>query len=152
MKKLIRRTLGPEVLIVYAQPDACNVFSDFLVYCGVMPAAFSSYANAESLLRRQSFDVIFCEAGDGDLRYRRFTAGLSLERHTPFVLFSLHNQDEPFREAERLGAVDYLVPPFRSDVIEDVIQRARIAAPVSKRYASLATNAFQLAPRKLGAL
>ena len=103
-----------KTLIVFSDADTCNIFSQFLSYCGRKAEAFCSFAFAPTLLARDSFDIAFAQFEPGDDRYRSFVNNVG-------------------GDAAELGILDCMAPPWRSDYIDEALEAARGTTDLIRR-------------------
>ncbi len=90
--------------------------------------AVATVAEAEALVRRESFDLIFCDVRLPDGNGGQFLDRLSvLPERPPVIMITGHGSIESAVSCMRAGAFDYLVKPFGPPNIELLLRRVETA-------------------------
>ena len=88
----------------------------------------ATVAEAEALVRREAYDLIFCDVRLPDGNGHQFLDRLSvLPERPPVIMITGHGSIESAVSCMRAGAFDYLVKPFTPPNIELLLKRVETA-------------------------
>lgn len=121
-----------EVLILDDEPVVCERLEDYLKKKGMSVETFTESTRALDRLKEKSFDVVVT-----DIKMEGPTGIEVLSRvkrdasHSEVILITGYGSFETMREAEAIGAFDYIPKPFKVEELFKKIEKA--AARARKR-------------------
>jgi two-component system response regulator PilR (NtrC family) len=123
-----------EILVV----DDDDIIRDTLCELLSQDHACQTAATAEEALTRlksQPFDVVLTDVSMPGLSgFELLNRVVQLYPDTPVIIISGMSDEEQAQSLIRQGAFDYLLKPFRLEVVEDSVRRA-----IAHRYSSNST-------------
>lgn len=108
------------VLIVDDEYEIAETLAALLEHCGYQTLKAYDGQNALALYRAHSRDIslVLCDVTMPVMNgLEFFRAGLHEFGTLPLVMITAHSEVARVSEAIRLGALDYLVKPYQSDMI-----------------------------------
>ena len=119
--------MGFQVLIVEDSPASRTYIAATVeAVPGVEAFTTSSGFEALKLLSRQRFDLIITDInmpGINGLELINFVKKNPTYRNTPLFVISTEGRDQDRQKGLALGAVEYLVKPFRPQDLEGLLMR-----------------------------
>jgi DNA-binding NtrC family response regulator len=119
------RAMAEEILVVDDEPQMLIAVNETLRRKGYAVTAAASGVEALCRMKEKSFQLVIT-----DMRMPE-VSGIDLLRrvrtvtpHTPVILLTAYGTVENAVEAMKQGAFDYLLKPFSSDSLEQVVKRA----------------------------
>jgi DNA-binding NtrC family response regulator len=117
-----------EVLVASSDSEHCQILATILGHCGLRPVLCSSLKEAQTLLGRESIQLVFCEQQLTDGSFRDMLQATSNVRPGfPLVVFSRRDDSKLHSEAIQLGASDCIGPPFHHRQIEGIVHKALLS-------------------------
>jgi DNA-binding NtrC family response regulator len=113
--------------VVVICPDSLErrTLLDLLVQCGVELIVSPTVAEADSELRREACDLIFCEHKLPDGNFRDVLRSLELNGFAlPVVVCSRSGEIAEYLEAMQFGAFDFIAAPYRRSELEWIVRNA----------------------------
>ena len=120
-----------EVLVLDDEPIVCERVKNFLDKKGISTETFMNSQDALNRIGEKTFDVIVTDVKmEGPSGLDVLMAVKREEYHTEVIVITGYSPFESFREAEAVGAFDYITKPFKMD---DLYQRIKKAAKKAKK-------------------
>jgi len=120
-----------EVLVLDDEPIVCERLKDFLDKKGISTETFMNSQDALNRIKEKTFDVIVTDVKmEGATGLDVLMAVKTEEYRTEVIVITGYSPFESFREAEAVGAFDYITKPFKLD---DLYQRVKKAARKAKK-------------------
>lgn len=111
------------VLVVSSDPDNGRNLGSILSECGLDPVLTSTLEEAQSLLAKPGVLLAFCDAELGDGTFRELLS-LTETAKIPVVVASRVYKTLQYLEAMRLGAFDFIAPPYRRSELAHILASA----------------------------
>jgi len=115
--------LTSSVLLACSDAESRNALRTFLVSPGVAIQEAKDVIEAEVHLS-SAVSLVLCEDCLPKGGYRELLRKIQLARlEVPLVVSSATGGTEQYLEAMQLGADDYIIPPYRRELVESIVQR-----------------------------
>lgn len=111
------------VLVVSSDTDNGRNLGSILSECGLDPVLASTLEEAQALLGKRDMLLVFCDAQLTDGTFRELLR-LSEAARLPVVVASRVHETLQYLEAMRLGAFDFIAPPYRRSEVEHIVSSA----------------------------
>ena len=113
------------VLLASCRDECAQALASLLAQCGLEILPCSTVHELQAVLADQRIDLIFCATQLNDGSFREVLRALEFaESHLPVVVFSRVGEPEEYLEAMRLGAFDFLAPPYRYRELDWIVNNA----------------------------
>jgi len=117
--------MDKHILVVDDEPDLCWVLCRILEAEGYKVSTADSGEEAIDIVEKGNIDLIIMDVLmpeiDGLESYRRIK---KMDASLPVIMITGHASMDKAMEAIKLGAVDYIAKPFRSEHVTNVIKLA----------------------------
>jgi len=121
----MRDRMDKHILVVDDEPDLCWVLCRILEDEGYRVSTADSGEEAIDIVEKGDIDLIILDVLmpeiDGLEAYRRIK---KMDASLPVIMITGHASMDKAMEAIKLGAVDYIAKPFRSEHVTNVIKLA----------------------------
>lgn len=122
-----------EVLVLDDEPIVCERLRDYLEKRGMVVETFTDSKRALERLGEKSFDVVVTDIKmEGPTGVDVLVAAKRSEPSPEVILITGYGSFETMREAEAVGAFDYINKPFTMD---NIYKRIKKAARKARRNA-----------------
>jgi DNA-binding NtrC family response regulator len=111
------------VLVTSYDPDNGRMLGSILSECGLASVLASTLEEAQSLLAQRDILLAFCDAELADGTFRELLH-LTEAAKIPVVVASRVHETLQYLEAMRLGAFDFIAPPYRRSEVEHIVASA----------------------------
>jgi DNA-binding NtrC family response regulator len=111
------------VLVTSSDPDNSRKLGSILSECGLDPVLTSTLEDSQSLLAKRDISLVFCDAQLADGTFRELLR-LTEAARIPVVVASRVHETPQYLEAMRLGAFDFIAPPYRRSEVEHIVASA----------------------------
>lgn len=114
-----------KALVISASEKNRAALSEALAADGFVPALCSSVAEARKFIESDATEIVFCDDCLHDGTLKNAVAEVA-RRHRPIPVIAVSRTGEwdEYFEALRIGAIDYLSLPLRSDELNRVVASA----------------------------
>jgi DNA-binding NtrC family response regulator len=114
-----------KILIIDDEPIVCKALREILPKKRFSVALAGMLAEADAILAREKFDLIFCDVRLPDGSGQDFLERIMTATEPPLVVMMTgYGSIESAVSCMRAGAFDYLLKPFTPDIIEVILKKA----------------------------
>ncbi len=114
-----------KILIIDDEPIVCKALREILPKKRFTVATAGMLGEAETMLAREKFDLIFCDVRLPDGSGQDFLERMMTASEPPLVVMMTgYGSIESAVSCMRAGAFDYLLKPFTPDIIEVLVKKA----------------------------
>jgi DNA-binding NtrC family response regulator len=111
------------VLLVSSDSDNGRKLGSVLAECGLDPVLASTLEEAQSLLAKPGVLLVFCDTELADGTFRELL-GPTEAAKIPVVVVARVHETVRYLEGMRLGAFDFMAPPYRRSEVEHIVASA----------------------------
>ncbi len=113
------------VLLASCGDECAQALARLLTQCGLETLSCSTLRELQALLPDQTVDLIFCATQLNDGSFREVLRAVEVASSPlPVVVFSRVGEPEEYLEAMRLGAFDFIAPPYRCRELDWIVSNA----------------------------
>lgn len=117
--------VGRRVLLASSGDECSKALARLLAQCGLETLSCSTLRELQAVLAEQRIDLIFCGTQLNDSSFREVLRAVKFAQSPlPVVIFSRVGEPEEYLEAMRLGAFDFIAPPYRCSELDWIISNA----------------------------
>ena len=114
-----------EVMVVDDEPIVCERLQSYLEKRGMAVEIFHESRKALERLKEKAFDVVVTDMKmEGPFGMDVLLAIKELECDSEVIIITGYGSSETVREAEAVGAFEYIDKPFRMSDMHDLVRRA----------------------------
>jgi DNA-binding NtrC family response regulator len=123
---------GSKILVVEDEPELCELIAANQTELGAEVTSVSTLRDAKRLAQSRSFEFVFLDVKLPDGLGTELLKERVFRTDTGIIVISGHPEMLGASEAMRLGALDYLIKPFKVDQLPFILDRVRRAKQLAR--------------------